>query len=143
MADDGGDDFGANPPPPRDDKDERMNPEDDNGTNNNSNNHGATVAASNTESFSSAGGGGGAAIGSAAMRPVFLGNLLANYSTDQVTELFERCYQIRGLPREFSKSIAVDRIDVKRGYCFVFLKDAASQGEKETIEDFVVAINGM
>lgn len=81
-------------------------------------------------------------IGSAAIRPVFLGNLIPNYSTDQVTNMFERPSQLRGLPREF-KSIPVDRIDVKRGYCFVFLKDAETQADKEQIEAFVVAINGM
>jgi hypothetical protein len=80
-------------------------------------------------------------IGSAALRPVFLGNLVPNYSTDQVTSMFENPSQLR-LEREF-KSIPVDRIDVKRGYCFVFLKDAETQADKEQIEAFVVAINGM
>jgi hypothetical protein len=37
----------------------------------------------------------------------------------------------------------VDRIDIKRGFCFVFLKDAASQEEKDQIEAFVAAIQGM
>jgi splicing factor, arginine/serine-rich 4/5/6 len=81
-------------------------------------------------------------IGSAAMRPVFLGNLIPNYSTDQVTNMFERPHQLRGMPREF-KSIPVDRIDVKRGYCFVFLKDAQSEADKEQVEEFVKAITGM
>ena len=80
-------------------------------------------------------------IGSAAMRPVFLGNLVPNYSTDMVVSMFENPSQLR-LEKKY-KSIPVDRIDVKRGYCFVFLKDAKSQSDKVQIENFVVAINGM
>jgi arginine/serine-rich splicing factor 4/5/6 len=32
---------------------------------------------------------------------------------------------------------------MKRGYCFVFLKDAANAMEKERIENYVSDINGM
>ena len=32
---------------------------------------------------------------------------------------------------------------MKRGYCFVFLKDAANQAEKERAERFVQEISGM
>lgn len=80
-------------------------------------------------------------IGSEAMPPVFLGNLLHTYSADAVTELFERPIQ----PSEKTSyyPIPVDRIDIKRGYCFVFLKDAKSQADKDNVEGFVMDINGM
>jgi len=69
-----------------------------------------------------------AVIGSAAMRPVFLGNLIPGYSTESILDIF--------------KDIRVDRVDQKRGFCFVFLKDAEHQSEKERIEAFVSDING-
>ena len=78
---------------------------------------------------------------SEAMPPVFLGNLLHTYSADAVTDLFERPIQ----PSEKTNyyPIPVDRIDIKRGYCFVFLKDARSPADKENVEGFVMDINGM
>jgi len=42
-----------------------------------------------------------------------------------------------------AEPVLVDRVDVKRGYCFVFLKDAKSQSDKKRIEEFVSKINGM
>ena len=83
----------------------------------------------------------GEVIGSAAMRPVFLGNLVNNYTPEQVTDVFEKPFQ----PKSDMKydPIAVDRIDQKRGYCFVFLKDATTQADKERVERFLVDINGM
>ena len=41
------------------------------------------------------------------------------------------------------KPIPVDRLDQKRGYCFVFLKDAVVQEDKDNAEQFVEAISGM
>lgn len=79
--------------------------------------------------------------GSEAMPPVFLGNLLSNYSADAVTALFEGPLQPSEKTNYFS--IPVDRIDIKRGYCFVFLKDARSLADKENVEGFVMDINGM
>lgn len=80
-------------------------------------------------------------IGSAAMRPVFLGNLIPGYSQEQVVEIFERPWQPK--PDVTYDPIPVDRIDQKRGYCFVFLKDARSQYDKDQAERFVSDINGM
>jgi hypothetical protein len=85
----------------------------------------------------------GEVIGSAALRPVFLGNLVPNYSTDEVTTLFERPMLPAAAAEGAYRSIPVDRIDLKRGYCFVFLKDAATQADKEQAERFVSDINGM
>jgi hypothetical protein len=78
-------------------------------------------------------------VGSAHLRPVFLGNLIPNYSTDRVTQLFENP---RDLRLDYD-AVPVDRIDVKRGYCFVFLKDAKSEADKMRIEKFVSEISGM
>ena len=47
---------------------------------------------------------------------------------------------ISGDPR---RPIALDRVDIKRGYCFVFLRDVTSMAEKERIENYVSDINGM
>eukprot|EP00934_Nitzschia_sp_Nitz4_P002772 Nitzschia sp. Nitz4//scaffold250_size28497//8023//9538//NITZ4_008124-RA/size28497-augustus-gene-0.0-mRNA-1//1//CDS//3329544213//2762//frame0 len=83
-------------------------------------------------------------IGSAALRPVFLGNLVTDFSPDQCKELFQRPILPPDCPDAADfHSIAVDRVDVKRGYCFVFLKDAPSQQDKDMIEKFVTLINGM
>jgi hypothetical protein len=83
----------------------------------------------------------GEVIGSSAMRPVFLGNLIPGYNPELVTAIFERPQQ----PKENTTyaRVPVDRIDQKRGYCFVFLKDATSQADKERAERFVSDINGM
>lgn len=87
--------------------------------------------------------GGDHVVGSAAMRPVFLGNLRPEYSSDKIEELFTRPIPPPGAAEGDYRPIPVDRIDVKRGFCFVFLKDAASQQDKEQTESFVSAINGM
>lgn len=81
-------------------------------------------------------------IGSAALRPVFLGNLSNTYAAEEVTAIFERPQQPVGADIVYSP-IPVDRIDLKRGYCFVFLKDAVTQQDKEQAELFVAALNGM
>ena len=88
-------------------------------------------------------GGSGDVIGSAAIRPVFLGNLKGVFEAEQVTEIFTKPIFPPGTPDGAYNPFAVDRIDVKRGYCFVFLKDAESQADKESAERFVAAINGM
>ena len=84
----------------------------------------------------------GEVIGSAALRPVFLGNLITSYSAGLVQELFEKPMQPPNTDGNFTP-IPVDRIDLKRGYSFVFLKDAKSQADKDNCERFVSAINGM
>jgi hypothetical protein len=76
-------------------------------------------------------------IGSAALRPVFLGNLIPVYTPETVCAVFER----PTIPN--SEPVLVDRVDVKRGYCFVFLKDARNESDKRRIEEFVSKINGM
>jgi arginine/serine-rich splicing factor 4/5/6 len=81
-------------------------------------------------------------IGSASLRPVFLGNLDANFRSEDVIAIFEKPVEPPNPSMRFSP-IAVDRIDVKRGYCFVFLKDVSTQTEKEQAERFVQEINGM
>jgi hypothetical protein len=103
--------------------------------------NGAAHMPSRQEENSTEDGSTGEVVGSAALRPVFLGNLISNYSTDQVTRMFEHPAELR-MAGDY-KPVPVDRIDVKRGYCFVFLKDAESQKDKERIEDFIRAINGM
>jgi hypothetical protein len=66
------------------------------------------------------------------IRPVFLGNLHASYAPGDITRLFET-----------KGSLRVDRIDVKRGYCFVFLQSVASAAEQERIQTWVETLNGM
>lgn len=78
-----------------------------------------------------------AVIGSSAMPPVFLGNLLPGYTAEQIIGIFERPISPDYDP------IPVDRLDQKRGFCFVFLKDAAAQNDKERVEQYVNELNGM
>ena len=82
-------------------------------------------------------------VGSSALRSIFLGNLHLGYTTDDVREIFEKPHIPPNAPEGFYDSIPVERIDVKRSYCFVFLKDATSQERKEKVERFVSDINGM
>jgi len=84
----------------------------------------------------------GNVIGSAALRPVFLGNLMPEYSTAKVEEIFTRPIAPSHSTMTF-RSIPVDRVDVKRGFCFVFLKDVVTQDDKDNLENFVNAIQGM
>ena len=79
--------------------------------------------------------------GSGAIRPIFLGNLMPNYSVEDVTRIFEHPGELN--LNEETRSFPVDRIDVKRGFCFVFLKDAKSQASIDEIETFLRLINGM
>jgi hypothetical protein len=82
-------------------------------------------------------------VGSAAIRPVFLGNLKMNYVPEDVMAIFTRPIVPPGTPEGTFRPIAVERLDQKRGYCFIFLKDAVSQEEKDNAERFVAAISGM
>jgi arginine/serine-rich splicing factor 4/5/6 len=86
---------------------------------------------------------GGDMSGSPCVRPVFMGNLIAGYSNDEVIALFERPNMPPSSSEKNFRPMPVDRIDVKRGYCFVFLKDFTSEADKELAERFVSDINGM
>ena len=85
-------------------------------------------------------GNGSDSTGSLVLRPVFLGNLNNTFTAEDVMDVFER--PITPSNTTFN-SIPVDRVDLKRGYCFVFLKDAVSQEAKQNAERFVSDINGM
>lgn len=80
---------------------------------------------------------------SLALRSVFLGNLHLGYSTDHVRSIFEKPELPPSSQDGDYDPIPVSRVDVKRSYCFVFLKDAESQDHKAQIERFVSDINGM
>lgn len=75
------------------------------------------------------------------MRPVFMGNLIPGFSTDDLRDVFEKPFQPK--PDTPYSPIFVDRVDQKRGYCFIFLKDAASQADKERVQRFISDLNGM
>ncbi|KAL3942715.1 MAG: hypothetical protein SGARI_000172 [Bacillariaceae sp.] len=81
-----------------------------------------------------------AVTGSTALRPVFLGNLKPNYLADDIMRIFEQPVVPPGTEDGTYKPIPVDRLDQKRGYCFVFLKDAIVQDDKDNAEKFVAAI---
>eukprot|EP00535_Pseudo-nitzschia_heimii_P012142 CAMPEP_0197196626 /NCGR_PEP_ID=MMETSP1423-20130617/32455_1 /TAXON_ID=476441 /ORGANISM="Pseudo-nitzschia heimii, Strain UNC1101" /LENGTH=424 /DNA_ID=CAMNT_0042650437 /DNA_START=668 /DNA_END=1942 /DNA_ORIENTATION=+ len=84
-----------------------------------------------------------AVLGSAAMRPIFLGNLKPNYQADDVKAIFEKPFDPPGSEPGSFNPITVDRLDQKRGYCFVFLKDAVAPADKDNAERYVAAISGM
>ena len=71
------------------------------------------------------------------MRPVFLGNLDFNVRAEDIEDVFARPVLDVGHP------IPVDRVDLKRGFGFVFLEDAKSQEDKDRIERYVRDISGM
>lgn len=85
---------------------------------------------------------GGVVSYSPALRPVFLGNLTGNFTAPDVRAIFELPCQPDSPEAPFDP-IPVDRVDLKRGYCFVFLQDATSEENKKRIETFVSVINGM
>lgn len=72
--------------------------------------------------------------GGVAMPTVFLGNLDPNCIAEDVQDMFERHNE---------PPIPVLRVDMKRGFCFVYLKDAQSPADKERIQRYVEEINGM
>ena len=76
-------------------------------------------------------------IGSAHMRPIFFGNLNHDCNAEDIEDIFIRPVIDIGGP------ILVDRVDLKRGFCFVFLQDAKVQSDKERTERYVSEINGM
>ena len=82
-------------------------------------------------------------VGSAAMRPIFLGNLKPNYQADDVKAIFQNPLDPPGSEPGSFKPITVERLDQKRGYCFVFLKDAVTAADKDNAERYVAAISGM
>jgi arginine/serine-rich splicing factor 4/5/6 len=82
-------------------------------------------------------------VGSPAMRPIFLGNLKHNYQADDITSIFQKPLDPPGSEPGAFRPIAVERLDQKRGYCFVFLKDAESAADKDNAERYITAISGM
>jgi hypothetical protein len=82
-------------------------------------------------------------VGSAAMRPIFLGNLKPNYLADDIKAIFHTPLVPPGSEPGSFTPITVDRLDQKRGYCFVFLKDAVTAADKDNAERYVAAITGM
>lgn len=80
---------------------------------------------------------------SPALRPVFLGNLNAGFTSEDIAQIFERPMLPPDVDESLYQPVPVDRVDLKRGFCFVFLKDANSESEKENAEKFVSIINGM
>lgn len=94
-------------------------------------------------SEAAAGENGSAVSGSSALRPVFLGNLKPTYNADDIMAIFHNPIAPPGTEEGKYKPIPVDRLDQKRGYCFVFLKDALVQEDKDNAEAFVAAISGM
>ena len=84
--------------------------------------------------------------GPVSLRPVFLGNLTIGFKTEDIVEIFSRpMVQATTTDNDDTSfhPVAVDRVDLKRGYCFVFLKDVPSMTEKESVERFVAQLNGM
>lgn len=77
------------------------------------------------------------------LRGVFLGNLTMGFRSEEIMDIFTRPIVPPELPEANYKPIAVDRVDIKRGYCFVFLKDVKTAEDKEQVERFVSDINGM
>lgn len=81
--------------------------------------------------------------GPISLRGIFLGNLTMGFRSEEVMDIFNKPIVPRDLPESSYKPMPVDRVDIKRGYCFVFLKDVANMAEKLEVERFVSDINGM
>jgi len=75
-------------------------------------------------------------IGSSALRPIFFGNLVHECNANDIEDIFVR-------PLVDTGAIPVDRVDLKRGFCFVFLQDAKTQSDKDRTERYVRDLNGM
>merc|ERR1719464_1698674 len=88
------------------------------------------------------GSGGG---GNLYMRPIFLGNLSHGCMASDVESIFQNPPpSVGGMnDGEVKVPFPVDRVDMKRGYCFVFLKDPETIADKERAENYVQEINGM
>mmetsp|Transcript_5951 Transcript_5951/g.8465 ORF Transcript_5951/g.8465 Transcript_5951/m.8465 type:complete len:108 (+) Transcript_5951:59-382(+) len=82
---------------------------------------------------------------SSRLRPVFLGNITNHgYQAEDVHRIFETPMIPNGTPDgTYTKPFPVDRVDMKRGYCFVFLKDVSNDEDKSKTEQYISAINGM
>ena len=65
------------------------------------------------------------------------------FRSEEIMDIFTKPIVPREIPEGTYRPVPVERVDIKRGYCFVFLKDAVSQEEKDKVERFVEAINGM
>ena len=76
----------------------------------------------------------GKGAGGMAMPTVFLGNLSHMCTVEDIHYMFEK---------NNDQPIPVLRVDMKRGFCFVYLKDATSPRDKERIQSYVADINGM
>ncbi|KAL9188921.1 hypothetical protein ACHAXT_011411 [Thalassiosira profunda] len=100
-----------------------------------SNTEGATTAAT--------GEGGGEGGGNLYLRPIFLGNLSHGCLASDIEGVFQNPTPASGEGGEVRAPIPVDRVDMKRGYCFVFLKDPETQSEKDRAEAYVSEISGM
>lgn len=78
------------------------------------------------------------------MRTIFFGNLAPTCLVHDIEEIFAR--PVLSIPYEggdVKDPIRVNRVDLKRGFGFVFLEDAKSVSEKERIERYVSEICGM
>lgn len=72
-----------------------------------------------------------------AMRPVYLGNLRMAYNPDDISKIFENpTINNNGNEAPFP----VERVDIKRGYCFVFFKDM-SMDDRERLKHYVNSIH--
>jgi len=86
---------------------------------------------------------------STAIRSVFLGNLLYDATPLDIVNLFEHpvvAYtNADGVTQADPKlhPVRVDHVDLKRGFGFVFLKDATCIEDKIRAENYVSEINGM
>jgi hypothetical protein len=80
-----------------------------------------------------------------ALRPVFLGNLTPGFEPNAAIDLFERPIQptTAGSANQEFAPMPVERIDLKRGYCFVFLNDVATRAQLAQTEAFVALLHGM
>eukprot|EP00984_Skeletonema_dohrnii_P021927 scaffold11059_cov72-Skeletonema_dohrnii-CCMP3373.AAC.1 len=88
------------------------------------------------------------------IRPIFLGNLSHSALSSDVEHMFRNpvsrgsSYGTNGEEKEegMASEIApfdLDRVDMKRGYCFVFMQEPKTIEEKNRIEAYVGEINGM
>ena len=75
-------------------------------------------------------------IGSAHIRPIFLGNLDINVTAEEISDLFTR-------PAMNMPPFDVERVDLKRGFAFVFLADAKCEEDKDRIRRYVDGLQGM
>mmetsp|Transcript_15128 Transcript_15128/g.28466 ORF Transcript_15128/g.28466 Transcript_15128/m.28466 type:complete len:180 (-) Transcript_15128:1980-2519(-) len=75
-------------------------------------------------------------IGSAHFRPIFLGNLDVRVTAEEISDIFTR-------PALDVPPMPVERVDLKRGFAFVFLKDAKNQDDKERVQRYIDGIQGL